>query len=266
MDIPMADLMASSSLTLSPLEGASEGQLKKLCQVLWDWDLCNRCQGGQPCGSAHCTWKRRSTKLQPFFQFYQEITSSYVPEMLTISHHALRNHEDLFDIIRTLKQNRNVPRSTLTENHFCSRGKDSKPHIADQNRAFNLAMRIMTTVCCSAENQISSRFELGSEPIVWRDDKSFLEFMGSIPPGGDHTTLNGSDGSLLEIKKQLTAARLSKTAHLRFWGTDDLKNHLRLDQTTGIVEIYLHTSILKEHLMASRDSDLTQPSVTSTSP
>jgi hypothetical protein len=200
----MADLTASSSLALSPSEGVLKAQLKKLCQVLWDWDLCNACQSGQPCGSAQCPWKR-STKLQPFFQFYQEITSSYVPEMLTISHHALRKHEDLFDIIQTLKRNQNVPRSTLTTKHFCSREKDSKPHIADQNRAFNLAIRIMTTVCCSAKNQISSRFELGSEPVVWRGDEWFREFMGSIFPWVDHTTLNSNDGSLPQGSDNLPA-------------------------------------------------------------
>jgi len=260
----MVDLTTSSSLTFSPLAGTSEGQLKKLCWVLWDWDLCNGCQNGQPCVSAQCPWKR-STKLQPFFQFYREITSSYVPEMLTTSCYALRNHEDLFDIIQALKINQNVPRSILTAEHFSQRGKDFKPHIADQNRAFNLAIRIMTTVCCSIENQVSGRFELGSEPVVWRGDKSLQEFTGSIFPVRDHPTLNGNDRSLLEIKKQLTATRLKKVAFLRFWGTDDLKNHLRLDQTAGIVEIYHHTSILKEYLMATRDSDHAQPSVTSTS-
>ena len=157
MDTPTADLTAGSSLALSPLDGVSEGQLKKLCLVLWEWDLCSGCQVDQPCGWAQCPWEM-SAKLQPFFQFYQEITLSYVPQMLTISNHALREHDDLFDIIQTLKRNQNVPQ--LTTEHFCCE-KCSKPHIADQNLAFNLAVRIMTTVCFSAENQISSQFELG---------------------------------------------------------------------------------------------------------
>jgi hypothetical protein len=250
----------NSSTTLCPLGGgASKGQLKELCQLLWGWKLCTGCTNDQACETPHCPWTR-STKLEPFFQFYQEITSSYVPNMLTNSAPALSSHEDLFCIIRTLKDKYDVPRSILTAEHFSQRGKDFEPHTTDQDRAFNLAIRIMTSVCCSIENQASGRTELGSDPVVWRSDKSLQEFLGSTFAKRFYPTLNSSDGSPPGIRKQLTATKLREVACLRFCGTDDIKNHLRLDQTTGIVEIYHHTSVLKEHLMATQGSGDAQPS------
>jgi hypothetical protein len=135
----------------------------------------------------------------------------------------------------------------------------------DQNRAFNLAMRIMTTVCCSIENQVSGQLEYGSEPVVWRNDKSFQDFTRSIFPASDQITLNDNDESLLRIKEHVTAIWLRKVANLRFCGTDDLKNHLSLDQRTGIVEIYHSTSTLKEHLTATRDIGSSEASASSTS-
>jgi hypothetical protein len=217
---------------------------------LWDWDLCIGCKNGQRCVSSQCPWKEKSPKLQPFFRFYQEITASYIPEMHTTSNYALRTHKDLFDIIQTLKQNRNTPRSSLTTELFARRGEKSQPYIADQNRAFDLAVRIMTTVCSSIENQP------GYDTLVWHSDKTFQDFVGSIGGLKYHPALVSNDEWSPNPKEQLTAARLKKFAHLRFRGTDDLKNHLRLEERT--VEIFYHTSFLKEHLRATRDGVNTQ--------
>jgi hypothetical protein len=250
MDTQMTDLPSNSSRAFWPLDGASDSEFKSLCHILWDWDLCIGCKNGQRCVSSQCPWKEKSPKLQPFFRFYQEITASYIPEMHTTSNYALRTHKDLFDIIQTLKQNRNTPRSSLTTELFARRGEKSQPYIADQNRAFDLAVRIMTTVCSSIENQP------GYDTLVWHSDKTFQDFVGSIGGLKYHPALVSNDEWSPNPKEQLTAARLKKFAHLRFRGTDDLKNHLRLEERT--VEIFYHTSFLKEHLRATRDGANTQ--------
>jgi hypothetical protein len=168
-----------------------------------------------------------------------------MPEMHTTSNYALRTHEDLFDIIQTLKQNLTTPRANLTAAHFAPRGYNFQPYPADQNRAFELAVRVMTTVDCSIENQSSS------DILVWGDDKSFQDLVRSIGSTRYHPTLAGDEERSLDPKEQLSATRLKKGAHVKFRGTDDIKNHLRLEGKT--VEIFHHTSILKEHLRLTRD-------------
>jgi len=245
METLMSNLSTSSSTIFWPLKGASDGQFKKLCRVLWEWDFCDSCKIDQRCISTQCPWQKRSLKLQPFFQLYQKITASYMPEMHTTSNYALRTHEDLFEVIQTLKQNLTTPRAHLTAVHFARRGYNSLPHPADQNRAFDLAVRVMTMVDCSAENQS------GSDILVWGDDKSFQDLVRSIGSTRNHPVLAGDEERSLDPKEQLSAIRLKKSAHIKFRGTDDIKNHLRLEGKT--VEIFHHTTVLKEHLRLTRD-------------
>ncbi|KAE9371904.1 hypothetical protein N431DRAFT_315635, partial [Stipitochalara longipes BDJ] len=228
-----------------PLRGATDSQFKNLCHVLWEWDLCGGCKIDQRCVSTQCSWQKRSLKLQPFFRLYQKITASYMPEMHTTSNYALRTHEDLFEIIQTLKQNLTTPRANLTAAHFARRGYNSQPYPADQNRAFDLAVRVMTTVDCSMENQS------GSDILVWGDEKSFQDLIHSIGSTRYHPILPGDEEQSLDPKEQLSATRLKKDARIKFRGTDDIKNHLRLEGK--IVEIFHHTSVLKEHLRLTRN-------------
>ncbi len=241
----MSNLSTSSSTIFWPLKGTSDSQFKKLCCVLWEWDFCDGCKIDQRCVSAQCPWQKRSLKLQPFFRLYQKMTSSYMPEMHTTSNYALRTHEDLFEIIQTLKQNLTTPRANLTAAHFARRGYNSLPHPADQNRAFDLAAKVMTTVDCSIENQS------GSDILVWGDDKSFQDLVRSVGSTRYHPVLASDEERSLDPKEQLSAIRLKKSAHIKFRGTDDIKNHLRLEGK--IVEIFHQTSVLKEHLRLTRD-------------
>jgi hypothetical protein len=253
-------IMIDSGPAPFPLEGVTETQLRKLCQVLWEWPACIGCTTGQPCAISQCPWQRW-TKLEPFFQYYREVTSFYVPELLPRSPPALRGHEDIFDIIQLLKDKPKVPRSQLTNDYFFNRdgGRGTTPPLIDQNRAFNLAVRIMTMVNCSIESQPSGLLEFASQPVPWRSDRSLTEFLTSTFPTRDHPSLNETEGSRSpDIKSVLTAERLQNIAGLRFKATDDLKNHLKLNQNNGIVEIYHHTSVLKEHLIATKESGRTQ--------
>ncbi|RYO83798.1 hypothetical protein DL766_001420 [Monosporascus sp. MC13-8B] len=237
-----------------PLQGVSDGHMKKLCQVLWNWELCETCQNGQPCRGPKCPW-RRSSRLEAFFGFYKEVTSSYVPELLFGSQPALRSHDDVCDIIRFLKSQQGATRSELTVQYFSRRAKDSElPPIADQHRAFNIAVKIMSMVTCSAENQPSGLLELGTQPLPWHDDTSFASFITRAFPRVDIGDLEIKDnsGKTTDVKSAITARGVKKIAALSFQGTDDLRNHLRLDARNGAVEIYHYTSVLKEHLMASQ--------------
>ncbi|EXJ64908.1 hypothetical protein A1O7_01247 [Cladophialophora yegresii CBS 114405] len=238
-----------------PLEDVSDQHLQQLCEVLWSWKICLRCRAGQGCTVPECPWPR-SLRLARYFAFYKDITASYVPEFLPGCHPALRSHEDLFEIIRALKTQPDVPRSQLTQHYFSNRdgGNAPLPPVADQDRAVNLAVRAMTMIKCSADRQSSDSLELGIRPLQWRQEISLSQFLREAFPKTNHPALGEKDntGSSVEIKANLTAQRLKKVAGLKFQPTNDLREHLKLDQKLGVVLIFDHTAFLTEHLIASR--------------
>lgn len=240
-----------------PLEGVSEIQLQKLCRVLWGWKICNSCENGEGCTTTDCSWPR-SGRLARFFQYYKEVTAHYVPELLSGSHPALRTHEDLHEIIKVLKTRPDVPRSRVTTEYFSTRnqGKKPLPPPADQNRAFSIAVRVFAMLNCSDQNQSSDLLEFGSRALLWRNEMTLSQFMEQAFPKTDHPNLNETDhfGKAADIKSELRAKNLKRAAGLKFQPTDDLRNHLKLDQKQGIVEIYHHTAVLKEHLAANQPS------------
>jgi len=181
-----------------------------------------------------------------------------MPEDLAGGLYALRDHFDLFEIILLLKEKPDVSRSVLITEHFSNYGADHTPDIRDQLRAFDLAIRVLTMVNCSLENPCSIPWKLGPEPIVWRSDYSLSKFMKSNFPTKDRSSLSEKDGSL-ELKRKLAAKQLKKVLGLSFRGTDDLRNHLYLDSETRSVQIYHHTSFLKEHLRATREDHQDHP-------
>ncbi|KIW26149.1 uncharacterized protein PV07_09269 [Cladophialophora immunda] len=243
-----------------PLEHVSDQQLQRLCEVLWSWKICLSCKAGQGCTTPHCSWPR-SQRLAGYFAFYKDITALYVPEFLPGSHPALRSHEDLFEIIRVLKSQPDVPRFQLTKHYFSTRdgGNAPMPPISDQDRAVSLAVRAMAMVKCSAEKQSLDFVELGTKSLQWRQEISLSQFVTEAFPETSHPALSEKDntGSSLEIKAQLTAQRLKKIAGLKFQPTSDLGEHLKLDQKLGVVHIFHHTAFLTEHLIASQSISTT---------
>lgn len=194
-----------------------------------------------------CPWKRWK-RLKPFFQFYRACTASYVPELLIGNHPALRGHEDLLNIIRLLQDKCETPREIVMEEYFSLLGENSPPEESDMHRAFNLAFKVMTMVTCSGENHPADVFDAGSEPAEWRNSDSLSQFFESAFPIRDHPTLNEKDEAGIDIKSQLKAVQLQNIAGLKFRGTDNLRDHLRMNQETGVIDLYHHTSVLKEYL------------------
>lgn len=55
----------------------------------------------------------------------------------------------------------------------------------------------------------------------------------------------------IDIKSELSAIKLKRIAGLKIQGTTEFRDHLRLDQRTGILEIYHLTSVIREQLRSS---------------
>lgn len=188
---------------------------------------------------------QRSTVLGRFFQFYKEVTASYEADVKMGRQPGLRSHEDLMKIIEELKSNPEVTRDALLEKLFTDR-----PARSDQERAINIAVRVMMMVNCSASRQSSALLEHGSQQVPWRSDIPFSEFITSMFPKTDHPSID-------HIKENLRATKLKKRAGLRFEPTDDLRNHLKLDRKRAVVEIFHHTAFLKEQLRLTKDEPRT---------
>ncbi len=154
---------------------------------------------------------------------------------------GLTSHEDLMKIIMELKSKPEVTREEILEKLFTDR-----PARSDQERAINIAVRVMLMVNCSTSRQSSVLLEHGSQQVPWRGDIPFSEFITSIFPKTDHPSID-------QIKDNLRATKLRKRAGIRFEPTDDLRNHLKLDRKRAVVEIFHHTAFLKEHLRLTRD-------------
>ncbi|KAK3333050.1 hypothetical protein B0T19DRAFT_115501 [Cercophora scortea] len=254
--------------TAFPLQTVSTSHLRALCRLLWDWQLCDNCQNPTnnrwQCQTTGCQWEEKTAygRLELFFDLYRDLTRAYVPDFFGDEDQALRGHQDLFDIMLLLKTHSEaLTRDECKTAYFAHRGTKGGSSIssADQDRAFDLASMVMTmTTVGSLESQSpvhnSSDDESGQiflDPH-WKSDQSLSTALSDLFPMRIHPSLQGSSAQAERVKAGLTAANLMRIAGLRMEGTSDLKNHLSLDQATGVVHIFHMTTVLKEHLLASK--------------
>ncbi|KAF4451533.1 hypothetical protein F53441_5490 [Fusarium austroafricanum] len=238
-----------------PLNNLTDQDLQDLVGVLWNWNLCESCKiepGKQPCASQPCPGARW-TKLRLFFEYYKKTTADYVPDIVAGAPPALQSHKELIAIIRLLKENPDKKRSELTTICFSNRSIDQMPVPADQNRALDLALRVMTMITCSLEAKSVDTLEAGLQPVTWAHDMTWPEFVSSVYPTTAYTGLDEGAATFRRINERVTARRLLKVARLRFVPTNELSNHLKLNQKEGTVELFHHTSFLKETLIASQE-------------
>ncbi|KAK0709946.1 hypothetical protein B0T26DRAFT_723585 [Lasiosphaeria miniovina] len=285
--------MAAGSSTAFPLQSVSAVQLRSLCQALWGWDLCSDCRAARPnslqrCREGSCPWSQRSERLELFFDLYRDLTSSYVPDFFGDEDQALRSHEDLLDIIRLVGRNgamlsrdecRHVYFATRSNNpHYLNlnavhQDEQSPVPRSDQERAFDLASRVMTMVGVGCHDRDQDDHDAafsgdGDEHgrrllpphFLWSPEKPLQVALADSFPTRVHPSLQDNDAQSKTIKSRLTAVNLTKIARLKMQGTSDLQHHLRLDQATGTVHVFHYTSVLKEHLLATKPLGLTTKS------
>jgi hypothetical protein len=75
-------------------------------------------------------------------------------------------------------------------------------------------------------------------------------------PSRIHPSLQAGDPQATVIKKSLTAEMLRKVAGIRIEPTDNLRDHLKFDSTAGVALVFHHTSVVKEHLLATKATEV----------
>lgn len=240
-------------VSLLPLEKVTDKQLQTLGEILWSWTLCGECKTGRSCSTETCP-SQRIKRLGCFFEHYKDLAASYEADAAPDGRGALSTHEDLFLIIKQLKLEPDVTRADFAAKVFGDDSCRNFPSSVDQERAINLAVKVMAMVNCSAQRQSSGLLEHGLSHAPWRSDVSFSQFLVDIFPMTDHPSLNDNElkGSM-DLKAALMAKKLKKRIGLKLQPTDDLRRHLKLDRKTRVLEIYHHTSFLKEHLRLTKD-------------
>jgi hypothetical protein len=248
-----------------PLEETTSKNLRLLCIAIWDWKFCGSCADNEElyCADQTCSWSRAG-KLGPFFKYYKRTVSSYIPEFIASGAVALRGHDDLVNVIQTIRRNLQESRHGITSQYFTNRqyGEEGLPDGQDQARAFNVGVKVLSMVNCSNENHQLDLLELGGASNAWNTGSSFSQFIAAAFPTTDHPTLNETQGSRGEnILGKLNAEILQRNAGLKLLPTEDLSRHLKLDIHSGVVEIFHFTAFLKEHLIATKSSVITERSV-----
>ncbi|KAF2253935.1 hypothetical protein BU26DRAFT_419040, partial [Trematosphaeria pertusa] len=165
-------------------------------------------------------------------------------------------HKDLFDVIELIKSNSNTSRSELTRAYFATRtdSRGGVPDAFDQHRAFNLAVSVLCMVNCTVSNLSFDVPSSENVPCPWREELPFSQFISEAFPTSDHPYFGTGESMAKSADIAIAAKCLQKWARLRFEATSDLRNHLRLDQRKGVVQIFHHTSVLKENLLVSLEN------------
>lgn len=143
-----------------PLSKITAAQLRRLGEILWSWNLCDACINDKHCASIDCP-SRRLKQLLRYFEYCRDILASYEPDIRSGECPALSNYEDLIDLITEIKSHSETSRDQLAATLFASRPKSGESPTADQQRAVNLAVKIMVMVNCSAQRQSSGLLEHG---------------------------------------------------------------------------------------------------------
>jgi hypothetical protein len=236
-----------------PLESITEQQILQLGGHLWSWQICDGCKQSRSCKSTDCS-SQRLERLQRYFGYYKDLTAGYEPEDTPGTHAALESHEDLFAIIKGLKEQPDKKRCELEQSLLGARPGKLPPSMKDRERAINMAVRVMTMVNCSSQRQSSNFLEHGYSRIKWNQDMTFEAFVAASLPRTDNPSLNEDTDGLFDMKPTLIAKSLQKRAGLKFIPTDDLSNHLKLDVRSGELHVFHHTAFLKEHLRVTRNT------------
>lgn len=230
-------------LEFLPLNDVPNVILNRICQVLWRWEDCLGCESEADCG-CH---RKRDEEFGPFDKFYKTVTFWSGAEICGDGP-ALRNHDDLLKIISVIKANPSSPKKSLVVEFFADYG-EAMPGDKDQQRAFNLALTVMTMARCSLKGPVCRDWPRGFAPVDWGMGDSALDFIKMAIPQVEPLRMGTTDG-LLGVS-ELMASHLEDCG-MTLEGTSDLRRHLYFDTTSGTLYIFHYAGFLKAWLKETR--------------
>lgn len=107
-----------------------------------------------------------------FFDYYEKVTADYVPDIVAGAYRVFKSRTEPIGIIRLQKENTEEKKLEPTVIYFSNWSIDQMPVPADQNRALDLALRVMTMMICFLEARSVDTLEVGLQPVKWAHNMS----------------------------------------------------------------------------------------------
>ncbi|CCF41709.1 hypothetical protein CH063_02658 [Colletotrichum higginsianum] len=247
--------MSGSETETFPLESVTNAQLQQLGEALWGWKP--RSNGTTSQYGVVTTHLRPDlTKFGPYFQYYREMTASYISDAFPPEEiKALRCHDDLFAIINLIRSIPDMQRSELTTKYFSSRENFEETPPGDKQRAFNLAMRAMMMISLKNDQADDQRCILPRQLA--------LETLDSLqkvlfPPDKDSRALLRSlvskasfDPDCLCLSSVSYRSNDERDLSYHYWGSRlmDLYDELENPRPRGLIDIWLEQRSKARHVM-----------------
>lgn len=236
------DCSMTSFAEYFPLRNPTDKDFGRLCQSLWDWEDCNKCQNRGDCFTESCQWTRLPS-LSPYRLFYRDATYRYTSDDWFKSLPMLQNHGDLHRLIRYILAHPNTPREKLVAKHstHVSHAQATK---TDISRDFNLACSIISMLPCAERNSFHVRCP-GPAPVTWKMGQAACEvWEDSIPQGRNLT-----DEEVHLVTTELSAKRLHDFG-FEICITNDPRLHLTIRSTAKQKRVYVfnQAGFLEQHL------------------
>ncbi|KAK6509706.1 hypothetical protein TWF481_004437 [Arthrobotrys musiformis] len=252
--IPIAAiaLQALQAPSTSSLAKTTDENRNGLYKALWGWRLCSGCNAVGICTLVTCPGNRIPS-LERYFGHYRELVSSYGHDL---EHHRMdavvSSHQEIFELITTLKEQPDITRGSLTEQVF---GSPTSMRIeSEEEHVIGLAVKALTMVCSTHWLNRNAEHDNGDMASPnWLKDVPFNAFLEGLFPMIDHPGFGeDASASFWEMKSKITGNKLIQRGGLAFAPTEDLSNHLKLNRRTGVIEIFHHTAFLKESLRITK--------------
>ncbi|KAF3155247.1 hypothetical protein TWF569_009774 [Orbilia oligospora] len=227
ISIAMIPLQALHTPSTSSLAKRTDENRNGLYNALWGWSFCDGCRYTGICTLVTCP-SNRMPSLERYFGHYKELVCSYSHDLENHRMDAVvSSHEEIFHLIRVLKETPNITRGALAKQVF---GNPNNMGIeSEQEHVIGLAVKALTM------------------------DTPFHVFLEALFPMIDHPGFGeDASASFWEMKSSITGSKLIRKGGLSFSPTEDLSNHLKLNRKTGVIEIFHHTAFLKENLRITR--------------
>lgn len=234
-----------------PLRSFPNDHAFRLWACLWDIHPCTKGAGDhQTCMKQNCT-DQLEARLGRHLRFYKGLTETYLVNPAQ-GQPALDTHDEVLRLICALKSMPDRPRQEVVRACFNIQAGNSGSSTSDQERALDIAVRVMIMMNSRTHGFSPGILESGGYQSGWVHGHSLAQFIESSFPGTNPQTWDQMQAADDDTISAITAQRLVKRARLSFEPTDDLRKHLELDRKSGTVSIFHHAAFLKEHLKLTK--------------
>ena len=192
--------------------------------------------------------EERLVAFSKYFQVYDCLTS---PKYAITQVHpsALNSHGDIRMLALELRENPQRTREEFKAKVFPQISTDPEI-VIDQERAINVAVQITLMIDCSDKERHYEGYKVGDfRPVSWDSSEPFADFVKKVFPINVHDQEKAR--TALREKNALKCWKLRKSAHIKFFPTDNLAEHLLYDPQDNVVRLFRQTAFLKAHLRLS---------------